>query len=168
MKITYRISEKDYMEARDLFIANELPRYRRVSRRVLPWLGGIVVLEQVLYLVFIPQPNVPLVIVGFMIGLYLLYCGLALRRYFRRLYQKDHRFKHDFTAEVSEQGIRVITPFSDGLVRWNGFVRFLESNEIFLLFISHWNFVVFPKRAFGPGEAYEFRATLGRYIHATK
>ena len=35
MKIVYRISEQDFMEARDLFIANEKPWYRKVSRRLL-------------------------------------------------------------------------------------------------------------------------------------
>jgi hypothetical protein len=36
MKIVYRISEQDFMEARDLFIENEKPWYRKVSRRLLP------------------------------------------------------------------------------------------------------------------------------------
>ena len=34
-RIVYRISEQDFMEARDLFIANEKPWYRKVSRRLL-------------------------------------------------------------------------------------------------------------------------------------
>ena len=41
MRIVYRISEQDFMEARDLFIANEKPWYRKLSRRLLPWVGRV-------------------------------------------------------------------------------------------------------------------------------
>jgi hypothetical protein len=44
-------------------------------------------------------------------GLLPFVCGLAMPRYFRRAYQKDHRFKHDFPAEIPDQGIHVVTPF---------------------------------------------------------
>ena len=164
MKIVYRITEHDFMEARDLFIANEKPWYRRLSRRLMPWIGGFVLLMQVIYLIVVPRRDIGLVVIGFLVGFYLLYCGFALRRYFRRLYQKDQRFKHDFTAEISDQDIYVITPFADSHMKWNGFVRFLESSDIFMVFIAQWNFIIFPKRAFAPGEADVFRAALRRNI----
>jgi hypothetical protein len=164
MKIVYRISEQDFMEARDLFIAYEKPWYRKISRLLLPWIGAGLLVLQVVYLAVVPHRDIGLVVIGFVVGFYLLYCGLALRRYFRRLYQKDHRFKDDFIAEISDQGIHFTTPFSEGLLKWNGFVRFLESKEIFMLFIAQWNFVVLPKRAFAPGEADEFRTLLQRNI----
>lgn len=164
MKIIYRITEHDFMEARDLFIANEKPWYRKLSRRLLPWIGGSVLLTELLYVILVPHRDIGFTVIGFLVGFYMLYCGFALRRYFRRLYQKDQRFKHDFTAEISDQGIHVTTPFADSHVKWNGFVRFLESNDIFMLFIAQWNFVIFPKRAFAPGEADVFRTTLQRNI----
>ena len=164
MKIVYRISEQDFMEARDLFIANEKPWYRKASRFLMPWIGGFVLLMQVLYLVVVPHRDFLFTVVCLVVGSYLLYCGFALRRYFRRLYEKDHRFKHDFTAEISDQGIQLTTPFSEGLLKWNGFIRFLESTDIFMVFIAQWNFVIFPKRAFAAGQADEFRAVLQRNI----
>jgi hypothetical protein len=84
--------------------------------------------------------------------------------WFRRDFQKDDRFKHEFTADISDEGIHIVTPFSDGLVKWNGFVRFLESNEIFMLCVAPWNFFIFPKRAFAQGEITEFRSLLQRKI----
>lgn len=164
MKIVYRVTEQDFMEARDLFIANEKPWYRRLSRVFLPWIGAFVVLIQVFYFLVEPHRDFAAKVILFAIGFYMVYCGLALRLYFRRLYRKDHRFKHEFTAEVSDQGIRVVTPFSDAQMRWNGFVRFLESNNIFMVFIAQWNFLIFPKRAFAPSEADEFRAALQRNV----
>jgi hypothetical protein len=164
MKIVYRITEQDFVEARDLFIANEKPWYRKLSRLLLPWIGAFVILMQVFDLAVEPHRDFALTVILFAVGFYFVYCGLALRLYFRRLYRKDHRFKHDFTTEVSEQGIRVITPYSDSQLRWNGLVRFLESSDIFMVFIAHWNFLIFPKRAFAPGEADEFRAALQRNV----
>ena len=164
MKIAYRITEQDFMEARDLFIANEKPWYRKLSRVLLPWIGALVLIMQVFYLVVVPHRDIGLTAIGFLVGFYLLYCGFALRRYFRRLYQKDHRFKHEFTAEISDEGIQVITPFSNAQIKWNGLIRFLESSDIFMVFIAQWNFLIFPKRAFGPGEADEFRVALQRNV----
>jgi hypothetical protein len=50
-----------------------------------------------------------------------------MSRYFRRAYQKDHRFKRDFTAEISDQGIHVVTPFPRRI--WNGTVCTLAGIE---------------------------------------
>jgi hypothetical protein len=167
MRIVYRISEHDFMEARDLFIANEKPWYRRWSRRLMPWIGGFVLLMQVFYLIIVPHRHIGFTVIGSLIGFYLLYCGFALRRYFRRLYQKDQRFKHDFTDDFSEQDIHVITPFADSHMKWNGFFRFLESDDIFMVFIAQWNFLILPKRAFAPDEADVFRTTIQHNIAPT-
>jgi predicted dithiol-disulfide oxidoreductase (DUF899 family) len=51
MKIIYRISEEDYMEARRLFMANERPLYRRTNRRLLPWIGVFDLAMIIVYLV---------------------------------------------------------------------------------------------------------------------
>jgi hypothetical protein len=131
---------------------------------LLPWIGAAVLLVQVFYVAVVPHRDVGFMVIGFLVGFYLLYYGFALRRYFRRLYQKDHRFKHDFTAEISDQGIHLTTPFSEGLLRWNSFIRFLESKDIFMVFIAQWNFLIFPKRSFASGEADEFRAVLQHNI----
>ena len=112
--------------------------------------------RQVVYLVVEPKRDIGFVVIGFLVGVYLLYCGLALPRYFRRAYQKDHRFKEDFTAEISEQGTHVVTGFSDAQMKWNSFVRFLESKDIFMVFIAQSNFIVFPKRAFAPARSMNF------------
>jgi hypothetical protein len=169
MRIVYRISEEDYVGARDLFAANEKPWYRRVSRRLLPWLGGLgIVLLLLRYVVVFPDRNPVVTAAGLMIGAYFLYCGFALRRYFRRSYQKDRRFQHDFTADVSEEGVHFVTPNSDSRVKWGGFVRFLESDEIFMLFHAEWVFSIIPKRAFAPGETDHFRDPLRRHIAAVR
>jgi len=105
---------------------------------------------------------------GFLVGFYLLYCGFALRRYFRRSFRKDRRFQHEFTADISDEGIHIVTPFSDSQMKWTTFVRFLESDQIFMIFIAEWMFLVFPKRAFVPAEADLFRVQLQQKISAVE
>ena len=146
MKIVYRITEQDFTDAQALFVANERPLYRRYSRRIMPWLGVFIILLQAVVLVLAPEENTALAAMGLLLGAYLVFCGFAIRRYFKRLYQKDHRYKHDFTAEISEKGIDLTTPFSDSQMKWTTFVRFLELDRIFLVFVAEWNFLIFPKR----------------------
>lgn len=167
MKIVYRISEEDYMGARRLFIVNERPLYRKISRRLMPWIGAFDLVVIAVYSVVVPKPHIGFVMVSFCVGFYLLYCGFALQ-YFRRSYRKDRRFKHDFTAEISDAGIHLITPFSEGHMKWNSFIRFLESDQIFMVFIAEWNFLIFPKRVFDPAEADEFRLLLRSNVVAPR
>jgi hypothetical protein len=165
MKIVYRVSEQDFADAHDLFVGSERHWYN--SRRSLPWFGASVLAAESYYLIVEPHREIGLVVIGLAVGLSLLYSGFALRLYFRRAYQKDHRFKHEFTADMSDEGIHIVTPLSDGLVKWNAFERFLESNDIFMLLITQRNFIVMPKRAFAQGEIAEFRSLLQRKIAST-
>jgi hypothetical protein len=168
MKIVYRISEQDYLRAHDLFRANEKPFYRKFSRLLMPWIGALLLIMQLVYLVEVPDRDPALTVIGFIIGLFLTYCGFALRRYFRRSYQKDQRFKHEFTAEISGEGVEIFTAFFEAKMKWPSFVRFLESDEIFMLFLAQWLFLIFPKGAFAEGEADQFRMLLQRNVVSPK
>jgi YcxB-like protein len=163
MKITYRVSEADYMDAHDLFAAHE-PGFRRASRRALPWLGAVMILLPLVSLIRTPRNDTGLALITLLFGCYMLYCGFALRLYFRKLYRNERRFQHDSTAEISDDGIHVVTPDSDSRMKWSSFVRILESDRIFMLFSSQWMFNVFPKSAFGPGEMDAFRQLAHRNI----
>lgn len=164
MKIFYRITEEDYVGAHDLFAANEMPLYRRVSRLLLPWFGAVILLIQLAYLIVVPNPNLVLLSLGFLVGIYFLYCSFALRRYFRRRFRNDRRFRHDFTADISDEGIHITSPSEDSQVKWSGFIRALESDKIFMLFHAEWIFSIFPKRAFGAGEVELFHELVRRNI----
>jgi hypothetical protein len=165
MKIAYRITEEDFMHAHDLFIANE-KWTRRMSRRIMPWTGGLMLLLSILILSLAKDPFVA-VPFGLM-GAYFLYCGFALRRFFRKLYRKDQRYHHEITADISEEGVHVVTPSADTQLKWSAIVRFLESDKIFMFFYAEWNFSVVPKRAFAPDEIDPYRDLLHRKISASK
>jgi hypothetical protein len=109
----------------------------------------------------------PFVTVAFaLMGAYFVYCGFALKRLFRQRFRKDRRFQHDVTADISEEGVHVVTDFEDTHLKWSALLRFLESDRIFMFFHSELIFSVVPKRAFGAGEIEPFRELLRRKIVA--
>jgi hypothetical protein len=164
VRIAYRVSEKDSVDAYDLFAASGSGRY---SRRSLPWVGACGLGAEAYYLIVQPRRDIILIVAGFAVSVSLLFYRFGHRQWFRGVYRKDHRFKHEFTADISDEGIHIITPFSDSLVKWNAFVRYLEGKDIFTLCVSEGNFFIFPKRAFAQGEDAEFRSLLQRKVGST-
>jgi len=169
MKIVYRITEQDYLDAQKLFFANQQPSYRRISRKVMPWVGGLLLIQAGVDLLAFRRHNWSIVTLCLLIGIYLLYCGhFAIRRFVRRSYRTNPHYKNDLTADISEGGVHVVTATDDSLSQWGSFVRFLESDRIFVLFYSEFTFIIFPKRAFALGEAEQFRELAKLNIPAQK
>ena len=168
MKIVYRITEQDYLEAAKLFFANQKPP-RRVFRKVMPWVGGLLLFEAGVYLLAFPSHNWAIVALFLLLGVYLLYCGyFAIRRFVRRAYRSNPHFKDDSTADISDSGVHIVTATRDSLSKWGSFVRFLESDRIFVLFYSEFIFIIFPKRAFAPGEVEQLRELLTLNVASAK
>ncbi len=161
MRIVYRVTEGDFVEARRLFVASE-KWSRRTSRRIMPWMGGLMLLLSFLILV-LARDSMGALPIGLM-GAYFLYCGFALQRIFRKLYRNDKRFGQEVTADITEDGVHVVTALADTYMKWDAIVRFSESERIFMFFYAEWTFSVVPKRAFPPSEIADFRDLLRRKI----
>ena len=130
----------------------------------MPWLGGLLLATQMAYVTIVTDANREMAAVASLIAIYFLYCGFAIRRYFRRSYQNDRRFQHDFTTDMSEDGILITMPTAESRMKWDNFVRFLESDDIFVLFHSDLIFNILPKRAFTTDEVDRFRELILRKI----
>jgi hypothetical protein len=165
IEIVYRVNESDYMAAHELYVANE-KWVRRWSRRAMPWEGASFLILGIALLIFTPDRTGPALIS--LAGIYFLYCGFALRRYFRKRYRTDQRFKHDLTLQISENGLHFVTPSSETQAKWDAVVRYLESKDIFMLFSAPMIFSIIPKRAFSPGEADTFRDLLDKNLRASQ
>jgi hypothetical protein len=126
MRIVYRITEKDFMAACNLIIAVDKPLLR-----VLPWIGGYSLLAGLAYLPFAPNWLRVVVEISVFMSLSCVYVAYALRRSSRHYYQNDHRFEHDFTADISENGIHISTTTAESKLKWSAFLRFLESDQSF-------------------------------------
>jgi YcxB-like protein len=159
MRIVYRISEEDFMEGQRLFVSAE-KWFRRLSRRLMPWEAAFCLIVGVTALVVTKDRVVPTFLC--LISIYLFYRGFALRRYFRRRYRTDQRYKHDLIADISEHCIHFETAFVDSQMKWASVVRWLESDKIFMLFHAPMIFTIIPKRAFAAGDADAFRELVKR------
>jgi hypothetical protein len=164
MRIVYRVSEEDFIEAGKLR-APSGNWYRRLSGRPKPWEGGFVLLIGITSLIFTQDRLLPEFLC--LMGIYFLYCSFAVPRYFRNQYRSDPSYRDDFTVDISEEGIQFVTVSVDVQMKWSSFVRYLESDKIFKLYHSAVIFNIIPKRAFAPGEADTFRELLIRNIHST-
>ena len=109
MRITYRVSREDYLDAMHLFFAKRRPRYKEVLRVLLPWMAGAIVLLEIISAIAVPHRDLITVVAGSLFGFYFVYCGFALPLHFRRAYKKNAMFQHDFSADISEDGIQLVT-----------------------------------------------------------
>ena len=168
MYITYRVSRREYLDAMRLFLARRTPRYRALLRTLLPWMGGILILVEIIVAIVVPNRDLVSLIPGSLLGFYFVYCGFALPLHFRRTYERNVMFKHDFSADISEDGIHITTATLATQYKWSNFARFVESDSLFLLYTSgQQNFVALPKRAFAATDISSVRELLQRQIQTT-
>jgi hypothetical protein len=74
----------------------------------------------------------------------------------RRQFERDEKLSlpHKFT--VTAHGIDVTAQYGSSHIEWGGFVRYVENNQIFLLYAQPLRFYGFPKRCFTPEQLEEF------------
>jgi hypothetical protein len=82
----------------------------------------------------------------------------------KKAFQKDRSLQQEVTAQISEDGIHFVTANSDARTNWGLFVRYLESEKIFVLYQSNQIMNVLPKRSFGPGEVEQFQQLLQQKV----
>ena len=71
------------------------------------------------------------------------------------------------TVEVSEQGLAMTAPGSRGESTWDAYISYLETQNLFLIFMSPKMARVLPKRAFGSDEDRQaLRSLLATHIGA--
>ena len=160
MKISYRITPETYVEAQKLHAAKGAPISQRILKFVFPPFFLLIGAITAVWGSFGPNSWGMLV---FGVFCAIVFWILPVWQW-KRMYAKDRRYQEDYTADISEDGIRFEGATSDGNVKWARYTRFLESDKLFLLYQSPQLFNMFPKSAFGPGEADQFRELLKRKL----
>lgn len=82
----------------------------------------------------------------------------------RREFNRNPLFRHSSLFDFSEEGIRVESPISRSELRWDAVQRWLENEQMFLLYFSPRQFLMLPKGVFNFGEEDEFRQLLRRKV----
>jgi hypothetical protein len=145
MRIEYALSEKEFLEAQRL--------HGGWSFRFLPMIGGLLMLAGIFRLVQDPQ-HLANGIAPLLLG--------ALLASTRRLqlsytYRQDKRLHDPYVVTVSDAGIEVLGPTGSSAHDWKTFTKYVESKNLFVLYLGPVSFNIFPKRSFSSGDADAFR-----------
>ncbi|MGY0613458.1 YcxB family protein [Luteimonas sp. A501] len=155
--ITAAISSKDYLTAL------RLHRKRAVTR-------------QLLVLAVLAATGVLVIAVGYMlIGLILIGAGvggligelvqskLILPGRAEKIYNQQASLRATYTYSWDNDGLSVSSETGHARRPWSDYIKFLESDQLFLLYHSDIMFEIFPKSWFSRQEqAGEFRALASR------
>ena len=166
MRILYRISREDFIDAQKLHRSKGHGAFARaivIASKVLVVTAFLVLL----ILAAVTRDRkvwsnlAPLIILSVV---WTLVMWVWLPFNWRRSYAKDRRLKHEITADISDNGIHMESSDFDSNLKWGLFTRFLESERVFLLYQTNRMFNLFPKSAFTGGEIEEFRQLAGRKL----
>ena len=106
-------------------------------------------------------PLVPFVL----IAVFLVFVFRRYRVLFRRGWESQPQLHRPFVAEIDEHGLRLSEPLSRHEYHWDYFPGWIETENVFALYISPVSFHLLPKRAFADeGAQTEFRKLLQRMI----
>jgi YcxB-like protein len=166
MNISYRITREDFVDAQKLHRFKAPSAFIRAMR-----LGAkVLVCSAFLILIILAAvtrdrslwSNMAPLIVLLVVWSLVMWVWVPLC--WRRSYAKDQRLRQEFTANISEDGIHLQSADFDANLKWALYLRFLESDRIFLLYQTDRMFNLFPKAAFAPGEIDEFRQLVRRKL----
>ena len=157
------LEEQDYLNAQRL--------HRRWSKRKSIIIISLVILVIVLCLALWCQGALPIAggIIGGLIGG--TFAG-AITRYVyipwkaRRVFRQQKSLQREYTMSWNADGIQTKSKNGENSSSWSDFIRWKESENLFLLYISDIQFYMFPKRAFSnESELNDFRAHLVRNVN---
>jgi hypothetical protein len=164
VKISYPITREDFIDAQKLHRSKSPGPLGRAIVLIGKILAGASIL-----LLIVPAAVdrdrrlwanlAPLII---LMALWLLGMLVWVPFNWRRCYAKDSRLHQEFTADISEEGVHLISLDFDANLKWSLYLRFLESDRVFLLHQTERLFNMFPKSAFTPGEIEAFRELARR------
>jgi hypothetical protein len=166
MNISYRISREAFIDAQKLHRSKGSSAFVRAIRLGAKLLVGAAFLTMFLLAAVTRDrgiwSNMAPLIVLLVVWSLAMWVWIPLN--WRRSYAKDRRLQHEFTANISEDGIHLQSSDFDANLKWALYLRFLESDRVFLLYQTNRMFNLFPKSAFAAGEIDEFRQLLQRKL----
>ena len=108
-----------------------------------------------------PQAKLAPAIPLFLISAYLIYVASTVwAKAGRRAFSGRPELAQDYTVDISDSGIVFDGPISGTRWTWPAFVKFAETKDLFLAYLSPCAFVILPKRVLGAGQADELGSVL--------
>jgi hypothetical protein len=155
----FELSPEDFKE----IVKNHL--YRRSARRALNLLRIIfgAVLGVCAVLTAVAGETTWAIFFGF-VCLVIVGALILAPRFAVRSLQNTPFYQGKVRVQADDSGTRFVYATGDSNTQWSGYIRFLETRNLFLLYVSKVMFRPIPKRALSTGQVSELREMLEKKI----
>lgn len=155
MPVQIQLTLKDYLRA-----------YRAHAGSVcffLPILGSTFLIAGIWRLWIESEIFSPLMSIAFGV-----FCIVAVPVSVRRNFKANKKLVIPYNVTASSEGLELASEYGNSLTRWQAFVQFAETNDVFLLYTQPRLYHMFPKRFFSPEQLEEFGHLVRAHVAPKK
>jgi hypothetical protein len=153
MQLAYRLSLKDFQEANQAHFKSQFWVYWAF------WIFLLLgILSLILYFLGGQQLDFFLIVCPFFFPIICFnpYSSNPLKNYIIKLDWKGlHNLHHPMTVEVNEETIKMKNPVFNSSVKWQLYIKAVETKNLFMIYQTKRLFDMIPKRAFSSNEQVE-------------
>ncbi|KLJ00371.1 YcxB family protein [Luteimonas sp. FCS-9] len=164
---TFTLDERDHRRGARVHLLRAMRDRRTRLRLTLLWLAATLVATAFLVLRDVPWPEVlghlpwlalgvAAAVLGFAFGLPLVLTPLVVRQRFRR----EALLREPVVAQWDEAAYRARQGGVESQVAWRTYVACQESRDLFVFFLSDYNFQLVPKRALDAAQVDDLRTLM--------
>lgn len=167
MKIEYELTLADFKAARAIH------RRQKLSRRLIPWMGPILLAISVIGFVagsVIPNMQLASQSFGLAAGAIVLTIGiplsntLGIRRSYNRLFHADKKERRSILEMNDDWISRRLSGMSELKVLWSGVYDVIQNDRIALIYTNKDCFLIIPMRSVSPDERSEINSLFARHL----
>jgi hypothetical protein len=167
MVLTFQFTLDDYRNAFRAHYRRGASAFTRWTLRLSLVIGVLLLLVVALFIIT-GQRALNVVLPPFILGVLWTWIGMGktYQRSARSQFVKNPVLREPRRVEFSDSGVKTDAGIASSQVSWQAFLRYVESNETFLLYTSPACFVIVPKRVLQSEQVNELRQLL--QIHVGK
>jgi len=159
MKINYKLSEDEYLEALKL-------HEKRGLKKIL--MGVYIAFAVMVILIGTDFSNSREVMTNgfvlfFALSFYILLTRIIGTYQNKKLYEKSTTLSNEVTLRVTGRGIKVDDQSAS--ISWDTFTKYKEDERYYILYTSIRSFKIIPKNVMTELEQKEFKAYIDKHIH---
>ena len=157
-RFQFDITPDDFREAQNQHLWNGSPHASRTR-----WIsiGGIGLILLGSGLIFTGRPFGGALVLGGLLFLIMQRLRIASSV---RAFARDHEKYRNLQAEISEDGLRVITDIGQRSWKWLELKQALESENLFMIYLDDKSFFAIPKRGMNTQQVSELRELMRSHL----
>jgi hypothetical protein len=165
MTINFQFTLEDYQDGFRAHLRKGASLYTRWMLKIIT-VAGFLLVSMGILLVATGQRNLSTWLTPALLGGIWVWIGTG-RNYLRiakSQFAKNPALRQPRTVEISSDGIKTDAGIASSDTRWAAYLKFVESDRVFLLYTSPATFVIIPKRVLQPSQIDELRQFLQAHI----